>query len=403
VVVQPHQRGMILRFGRVVNEDAGPGLHFKLPWPIDRLTVPVYTATDPVTKEVTTSYTATGVRTIDAGTNPPTGGKDEPILWTTEHTAEEVFTIVQPASTSAGSRPGQAAQDEPPAETDLAMVAVEVPVQYAIRDVEAYELLAAPEQRDTLLKATAQRAAMQYISTLTVDEVLDKSRATMGAELRRRVEQAFIDLNPKRNGQPVVEVLFVGTAGAHPPKDVAPRFEQVIEAQQKYLSRLDDAHAEATKTLIGVVGNEALAWDIGDQLRVRDGMRARVQGATDPAEQERLRAELTEQELKVERLLEKAGGSAASEVLEARSDRWSASLGAKADATAYLGKVQLDLAASKIYRAEQYFQALREIIAGARIYITSDRVRLHLRLDLMDKSSANDSILNIGNQGGNQQ
>lgn len=403
VVVQPHQRGMILRFGRIVNPDAGPGLHFKMPWPIDRLDVPVYTSTDPTTRQVLKSYTATGVRTIDAGTNPPTGGKDDPILWTTEHTADEIFTIVQPASTAEGGRPGQNASGEaPPAETDLALVAVEVPVQYAVRDVEAYELLAAPEERDVLLKATAQRAAMQYISTLTVDEVLDKSRSTMAAELRKRVEQAFIQLNPKHDGKPVVEVLFVGTAGAHPPKDVAPRFEQVIEAQQKYHSRLDDAHAEATKTLVAVVGNEQLAWEIGDQLRVRDRMRAEIEAA-DPATRESLRAALTEQELKVERLLERAGGSAASEIVQARADRWSATLGAKSDALAYLGKVRLDTAASSIYRADQYFQALRDMIAGTRLYITSDEVPLTLRTDVTEKTNSNDVLLNIGNQGGNPQ
>lgn len=401
VVVQPHQRGMILRFGRPVQHDVGPGLHLKMPWPIDRLSIPAYTEIDPKTKARTTTYTATGVRTIDAGTNPPTGPKDQPILWTTEHTADEIFTIVQPASTSAGTRGGQGGSGES-TETDLALVAVEVPVQYAIRDVEAYELLATPDQRDALLKAAAQRAAMQYISTLTVDQVLDKSRSTMAAELRKRVEKAFIELNPKHDGNPVVEVLFVGTAGAHPPKDVAPRFEQVIEAQQKYRSRLDDARAEASKLLIGVVGDEKLAWEIGDELRIRGSLSAAVQEAKSDAEREERRAALTEQEIKVQRLLERAGGSSASEILRARADRWGATQGAKADALAYLGKVRLDAAASQIYRADQYFMALRDVIATTRLYITSDKVPLTVRLDLLDKTNSNDVLMNIGQQGGNQ-
>jgi membrane protease subunit HflK len=403
VVVQPHQRGMILRFGRPVQRDVGPGLHFKAPWPIDRLALPAYTQQDGDGRPRTT-YTATGVRTLDAGALPPGGPKDEPILWTTEHTSDEMFTIVQPAATQAGIRPGQAPDAEPAAgETDLALVAVEVPVHYAVRDVEAYELLAAPSQRDTLLRAAAQRAAMQYISTLTVDQVLDKSRSIMAAEIRSRIEQAFIDLNPKADGTPVVEVLFVGTAGAHPPKDVAPRFEQVIEAQQKFHSRLDEARAEASKTLISVVGDEELAWEIDGELAERDRLATALEGVAEGPDREDPARALAEQELKIRRLLERAGGSAASDVFAASADRWTTSLGAKAEARAYAGKVRLDAAARGIYRAEQYFNALRGLMAGTRVYITSDDVPLRMVVDVQDKSAGAAEMLgNIGDLGGQQ-
>ncbi len=41
-VLQPHQKGTILRFGEPVRENIGPGLHFKMPWPIETVYVPEY-------------------------------------------------------------------------------------------------------------------------------------------------------------------------------------------------------------------------------------------------------------------------------------------------------------------------------------------------------------------------
>src|SRR5262249_42907292 len=93
VVVQPHQRAMILRYGRPISdEDSGPGLHFKLPWPMETVYVPEYYSS--VVREgkahiELTDHTATGLRTIDLGTSLP--GTKDAILWTNEHAGEEVF------------------------------------------------------------------------------------------------------------------------------------------------------------------------------------------------------------------------------------------------------------------------------------------------------------------------
>jgi len=40
-VIQPHQSGIVLRFGNY-QRTIGPGLHVKAPWPIDTVEVPVY-------------------------------------------------------------------------------------------------------------------------------------------------------------------------------------------------------------------------------------------------------------------------------------------------------------------------------------------------------------------------
>jgi modulator of FtsH protease HflK len=51
-LVQPGEAAIVRRFGRVIDTGAGPGLHYRLPWPIDRVNV---VATDSVRRTETPS------------------------------------------------------------------------------------------------------------------------------------------------------------------------------------------------------------------------------------------------------------------------------------------------------------------------------------------------------------
>ena len=43
-VVQPDERGVVKRFGRVVAADIQPGIHYRIPWPVDSVARPQVTA-----------------------------------------------------------------------------------------------------------------------------------------------------------------------------------------------------------------------------------------------------------------------------------------------------------------------------------------------------------------------
>ena len=70
VTVEPHQRAMILRWGRPVQSDVAPGLHFKAPWPIDTVYVPEYYTKDDKGRLRLQDRTVTGLRRVELGTNP---------------------------------------------------------------------------------------------------------------------------------------------------------------------------------------------------------------------------------------------------------------------------------------------------------------------------------------------
>jgi membrane protease subunit HflK len=359
VVVQPHQRAIVLRFGRPVTDgDIGPGAHFKLPWPIETVYVPEYYSRDPRGRMQVTDYTATGVRTIDLGTTAP--GTKEPILWTNEHAGEEVFQFVHASAVDQPQGPGGDL-------ADLAMVSVEMPLQYAVRDVRLYDEFAPPEQRDDLLKATAKRVVTMAMQQVTLDDILGGRRTVISQDLRRKVQLAFDELNPDANGKPRgagVEVLFLGIAGAHPPKNAAAAFETPVSADERREANLQSAEADAVQRLSSVVGSVNLARTIIRELdtldlMTREGAEAKV---------------AADQELKVQTLLESAGGTAAQELAKARADRWAKHMGSRGQATRYEGRLALYNANPRLYRSQLYFEAMKDVMRDARVYITSDDI-----------------------------
>ncbi len=381
VVIRPHERGMVLRFGDYRRE-IGPGLHLKMPWPIETVEVPQYVRRNAQGRVEFASRTVTGVRSIDVGTPPPPA--DKPILWGNDHATEEVFFLVQPekfvplgALAPAGIQ--QEAATTQSGGADLAMIAAEVPLHYAVDDLRAYELLAPPELRDDLLKNIAQRAVMQYLSTRTVGDMLAGSRAELQEAVRERVERAFTEANPLNNGRPVVRVLYVGIQGVHPPKDTVMAFEQVVGAQQKYQAQLREAEGTAIKTLTMATGSVELANDIIRELNKLESMPALVEGRPNP--------DLTQQQLTIRSLIERAGGQAASILLRASAERWQKHMGERARLFAYEGQLATYKASPALYRAGLYLDALKEAIVDARVYIVDPSAKLNIRTILEDRET----------------
>ncbi|MBK7405456.1 MAG: hypothetical protein IPJ41_12695 [Phycisphaerales bacterium] len=365
-VVLPDQRGMVLRFGQPIREDLQPGLHWKAPWPIDRVVVPELVERKPDGDFRVLGYTATGVRTLQLGTPPAEG--DKPILWTNEHVKEEVFHICQPSRTFDESVDGKS--------RDLALVATEVPVRYSVADPLLYDELGAPGIREDILRVVGQRAVTQFLATISIDQILGSDRSSLSAELRRRVQAAFDSLNTDGDGTPKgagVKILDVEIAHMHPPREVAPKFEQVVIAEQHREAKIESARAEQVQALTSVAGSVEAAEQIVAQLDVYDTMRNSA--ATD--------AQLVNQELKVMQLMSAAQGDAAKILAEAQGQRWDRHMGAWADSVRYRGMLASYEAAPFVYRAGLYFDALRDSLAHSRIYLVDANVpNLHLRDEL---------------------
>ena len=379
-VLQPHQRGLRLRFGAAAGE-IGPGLHVKAPWPIDTVQMPVFIERSAEGKVVRRESTAEGVRILDAGTTRPREDT-EPILWTTEHADQETFLVCQSVSSTANPR------------GDLALVAVEVPVHYAVDDVRLYEELGPPEIRDHLLEAVARREVMLYIGSKPLDKILGAARTELSAELGARIERAFAGLNPGRDGTPRgagVKLLFVGVEGVHPPKETAPKFEAVVSAEQKRRANVEHARGKAVESLTRAAGGVAQADEIVAAIRESDPMR--VGGADEEA--------LRGQERRIEDLLIAAGGEASATIHTAMADRWKTHMARRREATLHAAQLAAFRAMPSLFMADAYFNAMSEVMEDARVYITDadETGGLRMRYELQTR----DSEIDVFNAAGGEQ
>ncbi|MBL8888107.1 MAG: hypothetical protein JNK16_15735 [Phycisphaerales bacterium] len=381
-VILPYQRAMVLRFGRPVMNDVGPGLLVKWPWPIDQVVIPVEILRNDKGQQIGTAETTTGLRELSLATQAPTGAGA--ILWTNDHAREEVYQLVRPSGSGLVSGLGSggvAAVDPTAAARDLSVLSIEIPLVYSISNVELFELLGSPAVRDDILRATAQREIMQYMATLSVDDILGPKRVQINQDLTERIERAFTRLNPGPDGKgrgPGIQIIRLGLAGVHPPKKVAADFEAVVGAEQNRQAKIDRARADAIKTLTQIVGSVGLSDQIIAAFDSLDTLRSTSADAK----------AINEREFEIQKLLDQAGGAAAGFIAEAKADRWKRHMGERARAERYAGQLASFLAAPEIFKASLYFEALKVVMADSRVYITSDKIPdLRVTTQLFDRQS----------------
>tara|TARA_E500000318_G_scaffold8683_1_gene7905 strand:- start:22360 stop:24474 length:2115 start_codon:yes stop_codon:yes gene_type:complete len=379
VVVEPHERGLILTngviseplfsFGDTGDGDVGPGLHVKWPWPFSRYETPVSVGRGD--EEVRTT---TGVRVLHLASNPPEEDKNI-ILWTENHTRGERLNIVQPERNPEIETRGDDEATSTVAE--LSLVAAEVPMHYVVRNVKLFDQFAAPGQREQVLLQVGRRVVTQYLGERAIDEILAMSRTSMPKELKHRLSEAYGQFNDGQGAG--IEILFVGVNGVHPPTRVAPSFERVISARQNRESLIEEARKSQIAKLADIAGSVELAEEISAKLVALDDLR-RSSGSDSDA--------FIEAELEVQRLLERAGGEAGEFILSASANRWVRHMSERGLASLLQGQQEAYLAAPELYRSNMYFEALIEAMRESRVYLTPGELEsLKVRLELQDKKA----------------
>ena len=373
VVVEPHERGLILTNGRVSTPiysfgdqgdgDIGPGLHIKLPWPFATYETPMsLTRSAGQQEEIRTT---TGVRVLQLASDQPDKDKRTPIIWTEKHASREKLNIVQPTRGIEGE--DNAVQS---AQANLSLIAIEVPMHFVVRDVKLFDQFAGPGQREDLLQMIGRRVVTQFLGEWPIDLVLAHNQTDMLEQLHTRLDDAYSKLNEGKG--PGIEILFVGMQGAHPPLKVAPSYERVIAARQNRESMIEDASRVEIQTLTEIAGSVELAEQIVAQLAELENQRRANADAT----------LIAQTELEVQRLLETAGGEAGEKLLDAGAQRWSRHMSERGRAVLLNGQEQAYAASPMLYRSQAYFDALLDAIKDSRVYLTpSDLESLHIRID----------------------
>jgi membrane protease subunit HflK len=224
------EEALVLRFGQMVGPDRmmGPGLHWKLPWPIDRVV----------------RFQTRKVFSLAVGN---TAGMAEPMIWSYDHGDTKTFIS-----------------------GDNNLFLPYLIVHYRIKNPRHYYLHYRSGAADKLLEYQAYRILSRTFVTKDYFDI---------ALFQRRdwTETAANELQKKLDGMEAgFEIVAFCLRDLHPPRDIAASYENVVAAYQNreqhlnnarryYSTKLPEASTKANRTM-----NEAYAEAVS-RLRLAEG------------------------------------------------------------------------------------------------------------------------------------
>ncbi len=206
-MVRVDEQAVVRRFGGVVGDRVGPGLHLGLPWGIDRVD----------------RLKVREQKRLNVGFEFP----DQALGRPSDLSKREYFT------------------------GDQNLVNIELLVQYTIRDPRAY-LFAAADVTQTMRQA-AEAAVAATIAARPVDVLLTTGKLQVQEELRRRTQEGV-------DGYGLgVAISAVNIQTVTPPLKVADAFREVASAREDRDRIIKEAESYANALLPGAQG-EAAKW-----------------------------------------------------------------------------------------------------------------------------------------------
>lgn len=349
VLVEPHQQAALTRFGRLSDaEPLGPGLHLKWPWPFEQAEL----------------HDVARIHELHVGSHHELM-EETAILWTNTHAdAEDLLIVASSGEPSPAAGEDGARGSGAPA---VSLLAADIFVQYRIGDLRAY-LLNNGDVEHRLAVLAEQHVARLFLGR-DINAWLGPERAAAGAQLKGLLEQ---DSAREKLG---VEIVFAGASGVHPPQQVADAFHDTVTAYQEREAAIETARTKAIARVAEVAGSTELAARIVAEIDRRAALESTGASAAD----------LAAQELKIEALLQKAGGAASRMIAEARAARWKRENEERGKALRFDSLLKAHDAAPGLFRMRGYLDAFASGIASARKYILlGARKDLTVRLDLKD-------------------
>jgi regulator of protease activity HflC (stomatin/prohibitin superfamily) len=226
VFLGPGEQALLERFGRPLTSIAplGPGAHFKLPWPIDR----VY------------RFNVGEVKSFNVGFVPdPNKVDDTTILWTVPHYKEEFNFLVARRDQSSATETNEPGSSQ---SVPVNLLDAGIPVQFRIADVRAWAYGQADSQ--TFLEQVATREVVRYLASVDLLDIMSIGRAQASEDLRKSIQARADELHLG------VEILFVGLQDIHPPTSVASEFEAVNGAAQDVQAKVLSAEGKTNRIVL---------------------------------------------------------------------------------------------------------------------------------------------------------
>jgi modulator of FtsH protease HflK len=195
--IDPDSCGIVARFGKIIANWIPPGLHYRLPFPIDQL----------YKVKTTTNYKmSVGFKLIDEIRNIKP--KPEETQWLTG---------------------------------DTNIIDIKTMIQYTIS--EPSKFLFNSEDPQLILRRAAETNLTQLLGTLGVDDVLTTKKTWIQSELKLMTQKVinYDDLG--------ILIVSVNLMSVDPPEEVLPAFQDVSDAKAGREKIINEAQGYANETI----------------------------------------------------------------------------------------------------------------------------------------------------------
>jgi membrane protease subunit HflK len=189
-VIKPEEIGVVRRFGRVVAPLVTPGIHYRLPWPIDRL--------DRIRPSAVRRMSI-GFRFLERQAGM------QPVSW-------EVQFLTG----------------------DTNILNIQMIIQYIISDPVAY--LFNVNDVHFLVRKVAEAAMMEVVGGMGVDEVLTTGKTEIQNYVKKQTQSVLDDYSSG------LQIVKAHLQDVNPPEEVAPAFRDVASAKEDKQRKINEAY-----------------------------------------------------------------------------------------------------------------------------------------------------------------
>jgi modulator of FtsH protease HflK len=355
VVINPDEQAIIERLGNPKDAAGdvrliGPGITFKLPWPIDTAQI----------------YPVSRIKELQIGYIPKTDPKTgeiirEPLLWGKDHYKEEYSILV--ASRSGAEKISQGA-------APVSLLKANIPVQFRVKDLYAflYSHCDYMEPNNKTRPGSEKRleeicygelARFAAGASIEVDDEKALATSLLGAGRAQAKEILTKNIQTAADKAGLgIEVIFVGLQGIHPPTQVAADYEKVVGAVQRKQAIILQAEGQRNRILTTLAGSV-------DGATSLSGLASDYQ----KARQENDAKKASEIAVKVDKAFVQADGDIYGTLREAQSYSFERTTIARATGERFDSQVKAYKAAPEIYKREQRLIALEESLRPIRKYV----------------------------------
>ena len=214
VVVEPDEAAVVLRFGKA-EEDLGPGLYWRYPWPVE-------TARKVKPREVKVVAIDFRQRGDEEDDEDLPATRDGGLTWTSEHGDQ--------------LRPRESAM----LTGDDQLVEVFASVHFTIDNPRQY--LFASRRPKAIMRSATEAALREVVSGRAFLDLLTVARSEFQEEVTRKLEKRLTEIVPGGLG---IRIGGVTVHDLHPPREVVPAYYEVAKAMQARDQQINEAHAEA--------------------------------------------------------------------------------------------------------------------------------------------------------------